>query len=254
MYQGRIIIVGTGNIAWHFVSILSKRYAKQLFVLGRNQDESTTLAKTFDIQTINDFHSLNASDIIILAVNDDAISSVSQLLPEEAFVIHTSGTVSISYLRQTRAGVFWPIVSLKKNIPLLNYSYPALMECKLETDYAVLSHLFEHSGFLLSRANSAQRLIAHLGAVISNNLVNDLWVSAAHLLTKHNLSFELMLPLIQSHVAKLQNELPEHLQTGPAIRGDETTLSKHIELLNNDPELQNIYSAISKHIQRKNLK
>lgn len=254
MYQGRIIIVGTGNIAWHFVSILSKLYAKQLFVLGRNQNESAALAKTFDAQTLNDYHSIIASDTVILSVNDDAISSVSQMLPEEAFVIHTSGTASISHLRQTRAGVLWPIVSLKKNIPLSNYAYPALIECKLEADYAVLSHLFEHSGFLLSRANSEQRLIAHLGAVISNNLVNDLWASAADILNKHNLAFELMLPLIQSHVAKLQGELPEHLQTGPAIRRDQTTLSKHIQLLNNDAEFQNIYSAISKHIQRKSLK
>lgn len=254
MYHGRIIIVGTGNIAWHFVSILSKLYAKQLFVLGRNQIESAAIAKTFDAQTLNDYHSVIASDIIILAVNDDAISSVSQMLPEEAFVIHTSGTVPISHLRQARAGVLWPIVSLKKNIPLSNYAYPALMECKLETDYVVLSDLFEQSGFLLSQASSEQRLIAHLSAVISNNLVNDLWASAAHILTENNLSFNLMLPLIQSHVAKLHNESPEHLQTGPAIRRDETTLSKHIQLLKHDAALQNIYSAISKHIQRKSLK
>jgi len=38
------------------------------------------------------------------------------------------------------------------------------------------------------------------------------------------------------------------MQTGPAIRGDEVTMQKHLELLNSFPHLKNIYELMSKSI------
>jgi hypothetical protein len=38
------------------------------------------------------------------------------------------------------------------------------------------------------------------------------------------------------------------MQTGPASRGDQETVEAHIELLKNNPEMQNLYQQLSQSI------
>ena len=51
--------------------------------------------------------------------------------------------------------------------------------------------------------------------------------------------------LIKQNIKKIG---PKKWQTGPAIRNDHRTIKKHIKLLKDDPEIQIIYSEISKNI------
>jgi hypothetical protein len=40
------------------------------------------------------------------------------------------------------------------------------------------------------------------------------------------------------------------MQTGPAIRGDTTTIKAHLELIENKPEIHKLYQYITKSIQK----
>ena len=58
-----------------------------------------------------------------------------------------------------------------------------------------------------------------------------------------------MLPLMEETVAKLHQLPPNEAQTGPAARGDMNILRHHLEALQDDPRLAQIYELISKSIQ-----
>ena len=62
------------------------------------------------------------------------------------------------------------------------------------------------------------------------------------------MEFELLLPLIDETAAKVHDLPPEQAQTGPAIRYDENIIGKHLQLLENQPEIAEIYRLISRSI------
>jgi hypothetical protein len=60
-----------------------------------------------------------------------------------------------------------------------------------------------------------------------------------------------MLPIIQNTVDKLSHSLPEQNQSGPAIRHDEKTIHKHLQLLAENPQLTQLYELMTTSIQTK---
>ncbi len=65
---------------------------------------------------------------------------------------------------------------------------------------------------------------------------------------EYNMPFELLKPLIAETTAKALDISPLAAQTGPAARGNLKVIEKHLELLKDDPRLQEIYRMISKSI------
>jgi hypothetical protein len=68
------------------------------------------------------------------------------------------------------------------------------------------------------------------------------------LITQYELDFDLLWPILKATIQKAMELGPENVQTGPAVRKDYDTMDAHLELLKNDPDLEEIYSMISKHI------
>jgi uncharacterized protein DUF2520 len=57
-----------------------------------------------------------------------------------------------------------------------------------------------------------------------------------------------LLPLIEEVVNRLRVFNPAEMQTGPAIRGDVSTIQKHLSLLKDFPQLKNVYEMMSESI------
>jgi len=64
------------------------------------------------------------------------------------------------------------------------------------------------------------------------------------------MDFSLLRPLILETAEKVQVIAPFGAQTGPALRRDEKTLAAHLDLLEGQPELQNIYQTLSDSIKK----
>jgi len=101
------------------------------------------------------------------------------------------------------------------------------------------------------RIDSAQRKILHLAAVFACNFPNYLYGIAQQLLAQHNMEFSILRPLILETAQKVQDHLPGEVQTGPAIRNDQTTMTSHLQMLNDMPGLKEIYSLLSQEIIKK---
>ena len=65
---------------------------------------------------------------------------------------------------------------------------------------------------------------------------------------KGEIPFEIFYPLLKETISKAMEIGPEKAQTGPAVRNDHNTINKHIGLLSFSPELEKLYSEITKSI------
>ncbi len=73
---------------------------------------------------------------------------------------------------------------------------------------------------------------------------------AKEIMEEANLDPGLLGPLLEETFLKLKEMDAGSAQTGPAVRGDQETMNKHIELLKDHPEWEKLYTFISRDIER----
>lgn len=225
-----ILIVGTGNIAWHLYTELSQH--KDLNILQINSRRLTKIPK---------------ADLTIIAVSDNAISTVSKKITNQ-LVVHTSGFSSVEMLQnKTNKGVFYPLQSFTKEKKVNFKNIPICIESKNKKDEILLLNLAKKLSDKVYRVNSEQRKALHLAAVFVNNFTNHLYKIGNDICKKNNIPFEILQPLINETAYKVSKISPEEAQTGPAARNDSTTLKNHLLLL--DKNEREIYTLITKSIQ-----
>ena len=91
-----------------------------------------------------------------------------------------------------------------------------------------------------------KRQYLHVAAVFANNFTNHIIDLAAHYCEEHQIEFDWLKPLINQTMEKIQSNHPHDILTGPAVRNDQSTIQKHLELLK--PDQKNIYQALTKSI------
>ena len=65
------------------------------------------------------------------------------------------------------------------------------------------------------------------------------------MLKEHQISFDLLRPLILKTASNARKKDLFRLQTGPAVRGDRNTIASHIQLLKHNPEYRDLYEQIT---------
>ncbi|MEZ7901107.1 MAG: DUF2520 domain-containing protein, partial [Flavobacteriales bacterium] len=81
--------------------------------------------------------------------------------------------------------------------------------------------------------------------VFTSNFANYMQVIAQDVCEEQEVDFDLLKPLIKEVYEKNSRSKAENNQTGPAKREDEFTMQKHLDLMKNDKEKQELYSLIS---------
>jgi len=250
-----ITIIGSGNAATVLGKVLKKNDHVINEIAGRNTIAVQQLAQHLDANACNDLKQLNKdSDVYIIAVRDDAVAEVSaQLNFNEKIVMHTCGSVAMDVLAKTSVnyGVLYPLQSLRKELnylPVIPFLANGNNDFTKEKIFNLAASISKH----VIKANDETRLQYHLSAVIVSNFTNHLFTLAKDYCDRNNADFKLLLPLIEATANRLHYYEPSIMQTGPAIRGDETTMQKHLQLLNDFPQLKNIYEIISGSIRKFN--
>lgn len=257
MDKSRHHIIGTGR--WG--TWLARRLHATGFELGsvRNRTVSSAerLAAELDVEwkstrlSESGFH---AKDIIWCCVPDAEIVKIrSQLneLNQALQIVHCSGTSPL--LKGDTTGVFWPVQSITaqtepdwSNLPIVvQASTPAFAKTLLE----IAKKVSELPPKLVSSDENRMRL--HLGAVMTQNFTNLLWTLTQKVFKDADLDYKDLLPLAKNHLEKLVGQTPDHLQTGPASRGDENTIKAHLALLDAHPQAKETYLLLSEHIAKK---
>ncbi len=193
------------------------------------------------------------SDLYLIAVPDKKVTEVAgKMQTVDGIVAHTSGITSIDALSGfTNYGVFYPLQTFSRGRKLDISEIPFCLEGNDKNVMEALTELAARISKVTHHIDSGQRMILHLAAVLVNNFSNHLYHLAEDFLEKRKLDFDLLRPLILETAAKAQDLPPGDSQTGPARRGDASTISKHLELLEDDPGIRNLYELLSEQIRKK---
>ncbi len=248
-----VAVIGAGNIAWH----LSKAFINAGFpvkqIWNRTAEGATDLALEIGADSITDLALLSDDvDLVVMAVSDKAISEIAaQLqLKEHQVLVHTSGSVSLHVIKNfaAKTGVIYPLQTFSKEVQVDFTEIPVFIEGDSPETVNRLETVVEKLSSKVYKADSAQRIKLHIAAVFACNFTNHFYALAQELLTSSGLDFDFIKPLIKETVQKAVNGNPKALQTGPAIRNDADTMSKHLEMLNAAPQLQELYKLVSQSI------
>lgn len=244
----KILIVGNGNVAWHFRQMLGQMKHINLWQASR----TPVSVKEQCIVTIHEAVQLDF-DLIILAVSDHAIEATSLLFTKhKALLVHTSGTTNLIKLSSKRkgVGVIYPLQSLSKNTPCNYRQLPFFIEADSETTYRKLIELISQISDNITMIDSEQRMVLHLAGVVANNFTNHMLYISEKICQTHGIDYKMLHPLIEETFRKTLQLSPEQAQTGPAVRADNQTMDKHLEILKNTPGIQQLYKIISTSIQK----
>jgi len=241
-------------VAFHLAKVFLEQQ-NEVSIFRRSDRNDTYFSQLIGIHRVNEIADFsNDIEYCILAVNDEKIKEVAEeIIGTNAFVLHTSGSISIdalSGLNFNNYGVFYPLQSFSINRKLSYRNIPVLLESYNENEYDKLDKLAHSFSDISQVCTSEKRKKLHLAAVIVNNFVNHLYVEVAELLESDKMN-ELLIPLIRETASRLENENAKSLQTGPAKRGDITIIEDHISMLSEFPELQKLYKIMSDSIRSK---
>ena len=251
----KIVILGSGNIASYLADKFSQRGHNIIQVYSRTKANAIALASVFGADAIDDVARLipNA-DLYLLAVSDSAILEIMQtpLSIGQGILVHCSGATPLSVLSAyDRYGVIYPPQSISKQVDSTIDSIPFAIEGNSPEVQDELLQLMQTMAPKSFPCNSEQRLALHIAAVFANNFSNALFQISYDLLAEHELPFDLLRPIILETARKVQNKRPEEVQTGPAKRGDQQTIERHLNFLREKPSWLKIYQQLSEEIRRK---
>ena len=251
----RIALIGAGNVATHLGKAWQQAGCTVVQVYSRTEQSASELATCLGVPFVTSLDEVcTDADIYVVAVKDAVLQELIPALVkgrEAALFVHTAGSMPMAVWQGVapRHGVLYPMQTFSKAREVDFTSVSFFVEANHQADKEALKELAGALSPKVYEATSAQRTYLHMAAVFACNFANHLYTLSARLLEKNGLPFDAMLPLIDETARKVHGLHPHDAQTGPAIRGDENVMGKHLAMLADDPEVKDIYRIISNSIQ-----
>lgn len=235
---------------------------------GRNPDNIRTLADELGARACQTPATvIDIADLTIVAVPDDVIAPLAADMADALCsaagkaAVHLSGAQDRSPLKplaaraSLRTGVFHPLQTFRRgreaaaNVggtyfgieadpPLSNQLTQMATDVGgFAFDLAKVDHALYHAAAVFAANYPTMLLAEAIGLAVAAGLPPD---TARHGMTA----------LLAGAVNNLRDLSPADAITGPAARGDEGTIRKHLEALSRDPELQRLYRLLADRTKR----
>ena len=243
-----IILIGSGNVATHLGIALKNSNYTIVQVYSKSIKNAKLLAKKLDTNFTNDLTKLKSADLIIISINDDAILSVLSQIKNTS-IVHTSGSIGLNVFKQqfSNYGVFYPVQTFKKEVDVNISEIPFCIEGNSLEFEKQLIEIAKSLSNNVVKMNSDQRKQLHIAAVFACNFSNHMYSIADDLLSKNDIDFKILLPLIRKTINNLESNKPKEVQTGPAKRKDAAIIQEHIATIQ-EKEINELYQKISANI------
>ncbi|MDY3317254.1 DUF2520 domain-containing protein [Riemerella anatipestifer] len=244
-----IVIIGSGNVAFHLNNAFYEANIKVSQLFGRNEDALKLMSETTQIPYST--NTLQNADLYIICVKDDVIAEVSQIIKNEnALVVHTSGSMPKDALEGNyKKGCFYPLQTFSKSKVLDYTEIPFFIEAENTQDLNILKNLALRISPRVQEADYEKRKYIHLTAVFACNFVNHLYARAKEIADNQNIPFNYFIPLIEETMDKIYYLDPKKAQTGPAVRNDARVLELHKQLITDETQLE-IYNLMNQSIKK----
>jgi len=247
-------MLGAGNVATHISRHLHSAGHTITCVFSRTLESSSKLAKELgSVGTTIPEEVPMSADFFIVCVPDKAVPEVVQKFRNRQGIwLHTAGALSMEVFErfQSHFGVLYPLQTLSKKRPVALDETPFLIEGSALDVTDNIKKLASTITQNVHEITTHSRLVIHLAAVFANNFSNHMVHLAQQILEEQDIDVKLLDPLLKETFIKMSEIGAAEAQTGPALRGDEKTMQKHLELLMKHPEWEKLYTFISRDIGR----
>jgi predicted short-subunit dehydrogenase-like oxidoreductase (DUF2520 family) len=245
-------MLGAGNVSTHISRHLHSKGHRISCIYSLTLESASLLADEFGGIATTDLHEVpDLADYYIVCVPDQAVLSVlSHFKDWKGTWLHTAGALPMDLFKgfQSRYGVLYPLQTLSKEQGVDLSNTPFLVEGSSAEVTETLKKLADNITTNVQELDSEKRLIIHLAAVFANNFTNHMVHIGQLILQENELDLKLLDPILEETVRKIGLVGAGAAQTGPALRKDQETIQKHLELLKNHPEWEKLYTFISRDI------
>ena len=151
--------------------------------------------------SVREIEELFHCDLIMIAVSDQNIVEVGQLLTTYSGIIaHCSGATPLHHFND-KGGVFYPLQSFSKSVIRSFKEIPLFIEGNNEETTKQLYSFAQRLSNQVEHLSSEKRQKLHLAAVMSQNFSNHLIALTQAYLEKEAISFQALIPLLEEGLA-----------------------------------------------------
>lgn len=251
----KVVVLGSGNVAYHLVKALSSSKINILQIFSRNLETGQELANLSNSNYTNKISSIvKDADAYFFAMNDTANEMISSQISisKDKLLLHTAGSLSMDIFKgkTKNYGVFYPFQTFTKEIDCDFSKVPICVEA---SNKATLKSLKELAGKLSCKSieiDEEKRKNLHLSGVFACNFMNHCIYIGEKILEKSDISRDILEPLLEQSFRKALSIGAKDSQTGPAVRMDHQIIGKHIDMLGESSIESDIYKIISKSIYK----
>ena len=247
----QMVIIGSGNVATVLGNQFREAGYQILQVFSRQPAHAARLAEELQCGHTSRWEELHRdAAVYLVALSDDALMGLSAALSLPGkLVVHTGGAVPKEVLLgvSENSGVLYPLQSLRRESKPYP-EIPILIDANQEADRQRITELARSISSRVATADDDTRLKLHLAAVLVNNFTNHIYRLADEYCRSEGVDFSMLLPLIRETAGRLSRMAPGDAQTGPAIRGDEATIARHLELIDNHKDIKEVYTLMTRQI------
>jgi predicted short-subunit dehydrogenase-like oxidoreductase (DUF2520 family) len=240
----RLGILGGGRAAWAYGSAW-RRIGWPLSGVWLRDASHSHIAELLGTARMDMSDLARDSELLLVAVSDRAIPEVAAAIPEtEALVFHASGA-----LLSLRGG--FSLHPLKALPPVGD---PTDLEGTLlvfEGEHRRTAKLIAAAiGSRFCEVAPEQKARYHAAAVFGSNYVAAALDIAERLMARAGVtdSREDLVALALSAIENWRRNLDARRFTGPAARGDEDVMQRHLAALQDDPQVARIYELLAEEI------
>ncbi len=204
------------------------------------------------------------AEVVIIAVRDQMISEVAQMLVGTGLVnkrhvlLHCAGAASAREVLGAVSGKVGGIGTLHP-LSAISDGKAAMRTLKGtvfgvegdEVGRAAATKLVTAIGGLVLGLDSSQMASYHAAAALASNYVVSVIDAATHVLAAAGVSpaqaVQALVPLAEGALRNVAKQGTTEGLTGPVRRGDAATIQRHLEALRGSPELAEMYRALARH-------
>jgi predicted short-subunit dehydrogenase-like oxidoreductase (DUF2520 family) len=240
----RLGILGGGRAAWAFGSAW-KRIGWPLSGIWLRDESHSHIPELLETARVDMADLAAESELLLVAVSDRAIAECANAIPEtDALIFHASGA-----LLAMRGGFsLHPLKSLP----------PVGQPSDLDGTLLVFEGEHRRTAKLIAAAVGArfaeiaanQKALYHAAAVFGSNYIAASLEISSRLMHRVGLGDvrEDLVALALSAIENWRRHANAGRFTGPAARGDEAVMASHLDALQDDPQLAQIYELLAQEI------
>lgn len=253
----KIVFIGSGNLATNLAKALYRSGHEILQVYSRTAEHADMFADLFECSATTDIYNIRCdADIYIFSVKDSVLERLANCVAEnikDKLFVHTAGSMPMDILPIERRGVIYPMQTFSKSREVDFSTIPTFVEAENSEDLLLLKTLAESISDKVCVLPSEDRKSLHVAAVFACNFANHCYRLSEKVLSKYDIPFSVMLPLVDETTRKVHEMSPKYAQTGPAVRWDENVMLEHKQMLKDDKIMLDIYELLSKSIHNDKL-